>query len=114
MSEQKLRNAFDCLLEGRGAIEQRTCKIPQEDVSRFTEKDKLYNVVCDHLTTQKCYFSNSMGKDDVKKNVSVITNTLWHLDRNMQKFTERVKHGSVTPIPERFVFNKDDIYNIFN
>lgn len=41
-------NAFDLLMNSSYGVEQSASKIKQQQQSKFTEKDRLYNVVCDH------------------------------------------------------------------
>ena len=71
--------------------------IDTENATRFTQKDKLYNKVCEHLTANKCFFPNSMAKDGVKKNVYILVNCLTYLDSNYQKIVERSSHCSNSP-----------------
>ena len=82
--------------------------IDTENATRFTQKDKLYNKVCEHLTANKCFFPNSMAKDDVKKNVFILVNCLWYLDGNYQKIVERSSHD-VGKSPNLFIYSTNMI-----
>jgi len=104
-SESKTKDAYSLMMNTRGN-EQCATLIDTENDARFTQKDKLYNKVCEHLTANKFFFPNSMAKDDVKKNVFILVNCLWYLDGNYQKIVERSSHDStIGPIPQRFVFH---------
>lgn len=68
---------------------------------RFNEKHKLFNNICDHLHSENCKFPNTMGKEEMRKELMIVTNVFWYLDGNTSKFADKAAHGLVTAIPER-------------
>ncbi|VDI56462.1 Hypothetical predicted protein [Mytilus galloprovincialis] len=119
-NNSKIKDAYSILMNMRGN-KQHASLIPSDNAMRFTKKDKLYNKVCEHLSKHKCFFPNSMGKDDVKKNVLIIVNTLWYMDGNYQKIVDRSYHdNTIATIPKRLLSYKfsstweikDDLENL--
>jgi hypothetical protein len=105
--DSKTKDAYSLMMNTRGN-EQRATLIDTENATRFTQKEKLYNKVCEHLTANKCFFPNSMAKDDVKKNVFILLNCLWYLDGNYQKIVERSSHD-VGKSPNLFIYSTNMI-----
>ena len=59
--DSKTKDAYSLMMNTR-CNEQRATLIDTENATRFTQKEKLYNKVCEHLTANKCFFPKQHGK----------------------------------------------------
>ena len=67
----------------------------------FTEKNRLYNELVKTLPPT-VRFPTYMDERTMKKQIGIISNTLWYLDGNKQKINDRAKTSAgVEPLPER-------------
>ena len=98
-------NAFTSMMAFNIGIEKSAtvAKFDPHETDRFNEKHRLFNNVCDHLNKENCKFPNTMAKEEVRKELMILTNLFWYLDGNTSKFSDKAAHGLVTSIPERYI-----------
>lgn len=60
-------------------------------ISFLTAKDQLYNDLVDLLKQKDCFFPNSMSDTESTKNVNVLVNALWLIDKdNLKKLQQKI------------------------